>query len=319
MKELTEFFHPSVIIPPHPTITMPKNTLDKAIEAVPNFGKRIKQFTEKLRIAQYADGSIYDYRLKIAQAVLFTNKLPEEFTQTDIDYYLSTLLDKNRCSLSFFKHTVFGLKAYYNVMGYKEPKGLVLPQVRKPKRLPRVLSQEQIARLLRNCTLYDKTMLALIYDCALRVGEACRLRWDDICFDRKKLFVFQGKGRKDRYVPVSDQMLVVLKAYRKKYPSDDYVFKSHGNNKEPQRITPGYVRPILKNALTRVTLDHTITIHDLRHSAATHLLENGENIVHVQKRLGHARLTTTMVYLHVADIEPVRHVRLIDVLFPPKQ
>ena len=80
-----------------------------------------------------------------------------------------------------------------------------------------------------------------------------------------------------------------------------------------------YVRVILKNALARVALDHSITIHDLRHSAATHLLENGENIVHVQKRLGHARLTTTMVYLHVADIEPVRHVRLIDVLFPPKQ
>ena len=298
---------------------MANNTLDKAIEAIPNFGKRIKLFTEKLRIAQYADNSIYDYRLKIAQAVLFFNKLPEEFTQTDIDYYLSTLLTKNLCSISFFKHTVFGLQAYYKVMGLKQPNGLVLPKVRKPKRLPRVLSQEQIARLLRNCTLYDKTLLAIIYDCALRVSEACRLRWYDICFDRKKLFVFQGKGRKDRYVPVSDQMLVVLKAYRKKYPSDDYVFKSHGSKTEPQRITPGYVRVILKNALARVALDHSITIHDLRHSAATHLLENGENIMQVQKRLGHARLTTTMVYLHIAKIDPIKQVRMIDVLFPPKQ
>ena len=140
--------------------------MDKAIEAIPNFGKRIKLFTEKLRIAQYADNSIYDYRLKIAQAVLLFNKLPEEFTQTDIDYYLSTLLTKNRCSLSFFKHTVFRLQAYYKVMGLKQPNGLVLPKVRKPKRLPRVLSQEQIARLLRNCSLYDKTLLAIIYDCA---------------------------------------------------------------------------------------------------------------------------------------------------------
>ena len=192
---------------------MPNTTLDKAIAAVPKFRDRISLFTKKLRLAQYADGSIYDYRLKIAQAVLFFKKLPDEFTQTDIDYYLSTLLDKNRCSLSFFKHTVFGLQAYYKVMGLKQPGGLVLPPVRKPKKLPRVLSQEQIARLLRNCSLYDKTLLAIIYDCALRVGEACRLRWDDICFDRKKLFVFQGKGRKDRYVPISDQMLVVLKAY----------------------------------------------------------------------------------------------------------
>ena len=298
---------------------MAKNTLDKAIAAVPEFGKRIQLFTKKLRLAQYADNSIYDYRLKIAQAVLFTNKLPEEFTQTDIDYYLSTLLGKDRCSLTFFKHTVFGLKAYYNVMGYKEPKGLVLPQVRKPKRLPRVLSQEQIARLLRNCTLYDKTMLALIYDCALRVSEACRLRWDDISFDRKMLFVYQGKGAKDRYVPISDQMLIVLKAYRKKYPSEDYIFKTLGSKTAPQRITPPYVRIILKHALERVALDHSITIHDLRHSAATHLLENGENIMQVQKRLGHARLTTTMVYLHIAKIDPIKQVRMIDVLFPPKQ
>ena len=136
---------------------MPNTTLDKAIAAVPKFRDRISLFTKKLRLAQYADGSIYDYRLKIAQAVLFF----------------------------------------------------------------RVLSQEQIGRLLRNCSLYDKTLLAIIYDCALRVGEACCLRWDDICFDRKKLFVFQGKGRKDRYVPISDQMLVVLKAYRKKYPDDE--------------------------------------------------------------------------------------------------
>ena len=81
---------------------MPNTTLDKAIAAVPKFGDRISLFTKKLRLAQYADGSIYDYRLKIAQAVLFFNKLPEEFTQTDIDYYLSTLLTKNRCSISLY-------------------------------------------------------------------------------------------------------------------------------------------------------------------------------------------------------------------------
>ena len=100
---------------------MPNTTLDKAIAAVPKFRDRISLFTKKLRLAQYADGSIYDYRLKIAQAVLFFKKLPDEFTQTDIDYYLSTLLDKNRCSLSFFKHMIFGLQAYYKVMGLKQP------------------------------------------------------------------------------------------------------------------------------------------------------------------------------------------------------
>ena len=200
---------------------MAKTILDKAIEAVPKFGRRIKLFTEKMRIAQYADNSIYDYRLKISQAVLHYQKLPEQFTQDDIEGYLSMLLNRDRCSKSFFKHTVFGLKAYYEVMDYKEPHGLCMPKVRKQKRLPRVLSQEQMARLVHESPVYAKTLLALIYDCALRVSEACRLRWEDISFDRKMLFVYQGKGAKDRYVPISDQMLVVLEAFRVKYPSED--------------------------------------------------------------------------------------------------
>ena len=146
---------------------MPNNTLDRAIDAVPKFGDRISLFTKKLRLAQYADSSIYNYRLKIAQAVLYLNKLPDDFTQEDIEDYLSMLLDRNRYSISFFKPTIFGLKEYYNVMGLKEPKGLVLPKVRKPKRIPRVLSQQQVALLLHRCELYDKTLLATIYDCAL--------------------------------------------------------------------------------------------------------------------------------------------------------
>ncbi len=297
---------------------MPKTYLDRAIEAVPEFGSRISLFCKKLRLAQYADNSIYDYRLKIAQAVLYLKKLPDAFTQEDIDNYLAMLLDRDRYGISHFKHTVFGLKDYYRFMGLKQPGGLVLPNVRKAKRLPRVLSQDQIARLIQRCDLYDKTMLAVIYDCALRASEACNLKWDDINFDRQRLFVCQGKGKKDRYVPISGQLLKLLRIYRKRYPSEDFVFKSHGRRVTPQPIKPGYIRTVLKNALTKACLDQSITIHALRHSSASHLLEMGEDILNVQKRLGHARLKTTMIYLHVADIEPKKLVRPIDVIFPPK-
>ena len=307
---------PSLI--PYTKYTMPKNILDKAIEAVPRFGDRISLFTKKLRLAQYADSTIYSYRLKISQAVLYLEKLPDKFTQEDVDDYLSMLLERNRYGQSHFKHTVFGLKDYYKYMGLKEPSGIVMPKVRKPKRLPRVIAKENLARLLHLCGLYDKALLATIYDCALRVSEVCSLRWEDISFERQQLFVYQGKGRKDRCVPISSQLLLLLHIYRKKYPSDDFVFKTHGRGVIPQPVKPGYVRAILKNALTKACLDPAITVHALRHSAASHLLENGESILEVQKRLGHTRLTTTMIYLHVSNIEPERHVRLIDVLFPPK-
>ena len=151
---------------------MPNNTLDRAIEAVPKFEERISLFTKKLRLAQYADSSIYNYRLKIAQAVLYLKKLPDDFTQADVDGYLSMLLDRNRYTISHFKHTVFGLKNYYECMGLKEPGGLVLPKVRKPKRLPRVLSQEQVKRLISLCDLYDKTLLSTIYDCMFKAAWA---------------------------------------------------------------------------------------------------------------------------------------------------
>ena len=288
---------------------MYKTHLHKAIETVPGYGDRISLFTKKLRLAQYADSTIYSYRLKISQAVLYLKKLPDDFTQADVDDYLTMLLDRNCYSLSFFKHTVFGLKDYYKYMDLKDPGGLVLPRVRKPKRLPRVLSQEQMKRLIGLCDLYGKTLLSTIYDCALRVSEACSLKWIDISFERQQVFIYQGKGKKDRVVPISEQQLKMLHCFKKRYPSDDFVFKSHFGVAIPQPIKPGYIRTIFKNALTKASLDHTITIHAIRHSAASHLLENGESLLDVQKRLGHARLTTTMVYLHVADIEPMKHVR----------
>ena len=298
---------------------MYKTNLHKAIEAVPKFEERISLFTKKLRLAQYADGTIYDYRLKIAQAVLYLNKLPDDFTQADVEGYLSVLLDRDRYSISYFKHTVFGLKDYYKFMGLKEPRGLVLPKVRKPKRLPRVLSQDEIRRLIQPCSIYDKALLSTIYDCSLRASEACKLRWEDISFDRQQLFICQGKGMKDRYVPISEQQLAMLRIYRRHYPNEGNVFKTHGRNVVPQPIKPGYIRAILKNALAKACLDHRISIHDLRHASATHLLENGEPLLDVQKRLGHARLTTTLMYLHIANIGRRGHVRLIDVIFPPKK
>ena len=242
---------------------MPNTYLDKAIEAVPELGNRISLFTKKLRLAQYADSTIYSYRLKISQAVLYLKKLPDDFTQADVDDYLTMLLDRNCYSLSFFKHTVFGLKDYYKYMDLKEPGGLVLPRVRKPKRLPRVLSQEQMKRLISLCNLYDKALLSTIYDCALRVSEVCSLKWIDISFERQQLFVYQGKGKKDRIVPISGQLLILLRIFKKRFPSDDFVFKTHGRGVAPQPIKPGYVRVIMKNALTRACFDHSITIHAL--------------------------------------------------------
>ena len=206
-----------------------------------------------------------------------------------------------------FKYFVYGLKCYRKTMGLNELMGLALPKIRRERKLPRILSVQQVMRMLGVCDLYSKTLLAVIYDCGLRAFEACNLRWNDISFDRRQVHIKKGKGGKDRVVPVSPETLVVLQAYRKQYPSMNYVFKMFGKDAQ---ITHAFIRARLKEALVKAELDTTLTTHSLRHSYATQL-EAGEDIQNVQQRLGHKSVSTTMLYLHITKIEKHQCINLM--------
>lgn len=283
---------------------------------VPSLANRISLFTSKLQLSHYAAGSITDYCHALYKAVCYVGKLPEEFTQEEVDGYLKFVLDRKPLpGEAQFKHFIYGLKCYLKVMGYPELAGLALPKIRRAKKLPRILSVESVRLLLQTCGLYSKALFAVIYDCGLRAFEACNLCWNDIDFNRGQVHVRLGKGRKDRVVPISDKTLQVLRAYRKTYPSINLVFKSFGSNKP---INPAYIRKVLKDALHRAGLDETLTTHSLRHSFATHLLEAGEDIQTVQQRLGHKSVAMTMVYLHVAKLGTRKCIHLIDTIFASK-
>lgn len=280
---------------------------------VPSLTNRIALFQSKLQISHYAAGSITDYCHAIYKAVLYIGKLPEDFTQENVDDYFQSMLQRKPVPAEAqFKHFVYGLKNYLKTMGYPELQGLALPKIRRSRKLPRILSVENIKHLLHTCELYSKALFAVIYDCGLRAFEACNLKWNDIDFDRCQLYVRQGKGSKDRVVPISRSTLVVLATYRKIYRSMNFVFKGVGS---ADPIKPAYIRILLRDALRRAELDETLTTHSLRHSYATHLLEAGEDIQTVQQRLGHKSVTTTMVYLHIAKLEAKDCVSLLDTLF----
>ena len=288
---------------------MPKKISDMAIEKAPTLPNRISVFQSKLAIAHYAQGSITDYCHALYKAVVHIGKLPDDFTQEDVDEYFQTMLSRKPVPAEAqFKHFTYGLKSYRNVMGLTALQGLALPKIRRERKLPRILSVQQIMRMLSVCDLYSKTLLAVIYDCGLRAFEACSLKWNDISFDRQQVHIKKGKGGKDRVVPISPETLVVLQAYRKQYPSMNYVFKMFGKD-EP--VNHAFIRLRLKEALTKAELDTTLTTHSLRHSYATHLLEAGEDIQTVQQRLGHKSVSTTMIYLHIAKIEKHQCVNLM--------
>ena len=182
-----------------------------------------------MQITRHASGTIVDYSHALYKAVAHIGKLPEEFTQADADGYLSYLLSRQpQPAVSQFKHFIYGLKSYLHAMGYPDLAGLALPRIRREKRLPRVLSVEQVQQLLRSCDLYTKALFSVIYDCGLRAFEACQLRWNDISFDRQQVFIRRGKGGKDRIVPISPKTLQVLKVYHKRFWGSDLIFKKDG-------------------------------------------------------------------------------------------
>lgn len=288
---------------------MPKKISDAAISRVPTLANRVSMFQSKLAIAHYAQGSITDYCHAIYKAVVHIGKLPEEFTQRDVDGYFQSMLSRKPVPAEAqFKHFVYGLKCYLYTMGYPTLAGLSLPKIRRERKLPRILSLQQVMHLLGVCDLYSKTLLSVIYDCGLRAFEACNLKWNDINFDRLQVHIKQGKGKKDRVVPICPETLTVLKAYRKQYPSMNYVFKKFGRDLP---VDHAFIRARLKEGLAKAELDVTLTTHSLRHSYATHLLEAGEDIQTVQQRLGHKSVSTTMIYLHLAKVEKRQCVYLI--------
>ncbi len=289
---------------------MPKKISDVAAEKVPSVSDRVSMFRSKLLIEHYAPGSITDYCHALYKAVAFIGKLPDDFTQEDVEgYFVSMLQRKPKPAEAQFKHFVYGLKCYRKCMGCSELSGLALPKIRRDKKLPRILSAKQVMQLLHVCDLYTKALLAVIYDCGLRAFEACNLKWTDIYFDRLQVHIKKGKGSKDRIVPISASTVEVLNKYRKQYPSHDFIFKMFGKNAQ---ITQGFIRFRLKEMLGKAGLDTSYTTHSLRHSYATHLLDAGEDIQTVQQRLGHKSVSTTMVYLHLAKVEKHQCISLID-------
>jgi len=291
------------------TNVMPKKISEQAIEKVSALSSRISLFQSKLHIAHFAQGSVTDYCHALYKAVVHIGKLPDDFTQEDVDDYLQSMLCRKPIPAEAqFKHFIYGLKCYRKTMDCPELHGLALPKIRREKKLPRILSFQQVMHLLGVCDLYSKALLAVIYDCGLRAFEACNLKWNDVNADRQQVLVRQGKGKKDRYVPVSPETLIVLGAYRKRYPSMNYVFKMFGKDKP---VNHAFIRARLKEGLAKAELDVTLSTHSLRHSYATHLLEAGEDIQTVQQRLGHKSVATTMVYLHLAKVEKHECIHLI--------
>ena len=218
-------------------------------------------------------------------------------------------------SESYFKHTVYGLRFAYRVMGIAGH-NISLPSIERPKKLPVVLSQAGIKLLLKTPRLLKhRLIIALLYGCGLRRFELLNIKLQDVDLDRGMLHVRQGKGRKDRYVPIGGVLTNGLRTYIESERPYIWLFNGKDNAGQLKQFSTAGVRWVLKEASKQSGITKHVTSHVLRHTYATHLLEMGLDIMTLKGLLGHVDIHTTLIYLHVAQLDKERGFDPIDRLY----
>jgi site-specific recombinase XerD len=251
-----------------------------------------------------AKSTLDNYKRCLAHLALHYMCSPEQLNKESIDDYLFYCQNLHKTpSESFFKHTIFGLRAAYKVMDMTDLR-VMLPKIERQKDLPVVLSRPEVKALIASPKyLKHKLVIAMLYGCGLRNYELCNLERSDIDFDRKTVFVKKQKGHYDRYVPLSDMLARGLKKYFATENPYRWVFNSQVTGQgQPLQYTQRGVQWAIKEARGKTGIKKKVTAHMLRHSYATHLLEDGLDIVSIKELLGHAHIETTLVYLHVANL-----------------
>jgi site-specific recombinase XerD len=288
---------------------------------VTGFAELIDKFEKKLSVLGRSPSTFKNYARHIAQMAIHFDCLPTELEEDQVTDYLHLLKEQhNTPSDSYFKHTVYGLRMLCKVEGLK-PHDIGLPSIKGPKKLPVVLSKEEMWRLLRApALLKHKIVLGLLYGCGLRCIEARSVRLQDLDYDRKMLHVVQGKGKKDRYVPLSEHLIRGLKEYIDAERPDVWLFNGQPMENRKggdfdSRYSQKGVQWAVSSASKKSDIIKHVKVHTLRHTCATHLLEDGMDIMTLKAFLGHERIETTMMYLHIAQCERLKPFSPLDTLF----
>jgi site-specific recombinase XerD len=247
---------------------------------------------------------------------LHFSKLPEQISDDEINEYLCTLaLNPKSPSRSNFKHAVYGLRYYFRLMGLNK-RAIGLPSLKKDTKLPVILNRAELRELFKAPTLLKhRIVLTLIYSAGLRGQEVINLKISDIDFERKTIHIRQSKYKKDRIVPLSNYMANGLHKYIDAEHPHIWLF----NGKEPDgRYSVRGLSWVMRETIKKTSITKDVNLHSLRHTYATHLLEEGLNIVTLKELLGHAEITTTMVYLHIAQCPAIKAHSPLDTLYGHK-
>jgi integrase/recombinase XerD len=277
------------------------------------------RFQRNISILGRSQKTFENYARHVAAIALHFNCLPTELDPEQVKDYLYLLQQRSKSpSQTYFKHTVYGLRFLLKTEGLPY-EHLHLPTIAKPKTVTVILSKEEVWRMIKVASLLKhRLLIGLIYGCGLRCSELINLKISDLDFDRKTLLVVQGKGNKDRMLPLSEHLIRGIKTYISTAQPKIYLLEGkagmHGDDFNSSYSNRG-VQWVVKSIAKQAGILKDVHTHTLRHSYATHLLEDGLNILTLKELLGHANIETTMEYLHLCQVPYVHAFSPLDTLF----
>ena len=260
---------------------------------------QIEKFKQWMRSKRYSESTIITYSEALKSFLVFyREKVIAEITNEDVIEYNNEYILKNKLSASYQNQIINALKLFFKIIQNTK---IVLEELHRPKNaktLPNVLSKEETFKLIEVTTnLKHKTLLALIYSAGLRISEAINMKITDIDSQRMLIHVKNAKGKKDRYTLLSTKVLGLLKEYYTIYKPTKFLFEGQFGAQYSSRSA----QAVLHESARKAGITKQISLHTLRHSFATHLLESGTDLRYIQDLLGHSSPKTTMIYTHVSS------------------
>ena len=264
---------------------------------LPDHRKCPEEFTEKLKELRYSDRTLKTYSEMFEEFInYYSGEDINSISEERIIAFLRYLVNERNVSISYQNQSINAIKFYYERVLGGSRKIYTIDRPRQEKALPEVLSEEEVAAILNaTVNLKHKALLMTIYSGGLRISEAVNMKIKDIDSKRMQIRIEQGKGKKDRYTLLGRETLRVLRKYVREYRPKEWMFEGSAGGQYSTRS----IQNILKKAVTEVGIKKNVTVHTLRHSFATHLLEAGTDLRYIQSLLGHESIKTTEIYTHI--------------------
>ena len=286
--------------------------VQQACDKVTGFTKLYQDLERSINVSGKSKSTLTNYGRQLAHLALHFNQLPTELDNEQVLDYLNFVKSKGSPSATFFKFTVYGMRAACRLRGLPYQQ-FSLPAIERTNKLPSVLNASEVKALFTACTLLKhRLLLGLCYGCGLRCGEVRNLRIGDIDLERRMLHVRQGKGNKDRIVPLGNMLQRGITTYIDTQRPQVFLFEGNDGQAFSQRGAQWVMSQALKKTSI---IKEDVSLHTLRHSYATHLLEQGVSILAIKELLGHAHIDTTMIYLHLARPVLTQTISPMDTLY----